>query len=52
MPDSIQNGTILQPNPHAGGRVPPPIIMPAELQDIGGNAPGGNQGPEIGRAHV
>ena len=43
MPDSNKNGTILQPNPYAGGRVPPPIIMPAELQNTGGNAPG-NQG--------
>ena len=40
MPDTNKNGTILQPNPYAGGRVPPPIIMPTELQNTGGNAPG------------
>lgn len=43
MPESNKIGTILQPNPYAGGRVPPPIIMPTELQNTGGNAPG-NQG--------
>lgn len=40
MPDTNKNGTILQPNPYAGGRVPPTIIMPTELQNTGGNAPG------------
>lgn len=42
---STIKGSILQPNPYAGGRVAPPIVMPTEPQPgTGGNSSGQGTG--------